>query len=257
MTWYAQQIFAQPRRDVIAAFQAIPALANAIYHVPDFADMQTTAEVTCGGIVTEEGFEQITRTIITGPRLPPDGLLIIRELCNPIDDDCGEWFGPDRVSWAGIGENLPLPDDPLLQMESVFSDAPQWWSDAAPPIPLLVQLRHIADTTNSIVAYYACHMWGGDVECVFGWIWDGERKSSNFYRGVVSPNEQNIEDTGFSTDLTGAYSIDRYGRRFIAQGNVLTLLLLHFGLLLSNGDFELHHCKFPWNKYKLPPPEPV
>lgn len=38
----------------------------------------------------------------------------------------------------------------------------------------------------------------------------------------------------------------------IVDGDVLMLILLHFGLMLRNGYFELHTRSFPWPKYKLP-----
>ena len=257
MTWYAQQVFAQPLDGVIAAFREVPRLADAIYHVPHLRDMESVEQVQDG--VTFGGGEMVPlhRPGRRGPKLPPGGLLVVRELCGSTDDHCAEWFGGDGVCWDGLGAASSASEDPLLQFKTVFADAPDWWPTVAPPVSLLLQLQSIAHGTRSVVAYYACHMWGGDVECNFAWVWDGEKRSSCFYRAIVSANKKGIEATGFYTDLTGVYAVDRSGRHEILDGDVLTLVLLHFGLMLRDGYFELHTRGFPWHKYKLPSVPPV
>jgi hypothetical protein len=253
MTWYAHQVFAQPRTDVIASLQAVSEFAGGLYYVPDLAEWESSEQIVDGVLFGEHGPMDMHRTIRRGPQLPIDGLVVVRELCSHDQDShCFEWFGKDAVEWKGIGRGLAPSDNPVLDLESVFADAPDWWRDAAPPANTLVQLQHIAFTTKSTVAYYCCHMWGGDVECVFGWVWDGERQYSAFYRGKVAEDKQGRESTGFYTDMIGAVAVDGFGRRFIANGDVLTLLLLHFNLLLQDGYFELHTRAFPWDRYAKP-----
>ena len=253
MTWYAQQIFAQPRENVVASLRAIPQIANAIYHVPHLRNMESKENVVDGVIFGDDGPIDLYRTVRRGPRLPADGLLVVRELCASGDEHCSEWFGEEGISWDNVGENVQPCDDAILQCDKVFADAPEWWSGIAPPDKMLRQFQLLAEQTHSVIAYYACHMWGGDVECVFGWVWDGERRLSRFYRGVASADGEGRESTGFYTDLTGAYVVDRVGRRLIVDGDVLTLILLHFGLMLRDGYFELHTRAFPWDEYKLEP----
>lgn len=252
MTWYAQQIFAQPRNNVIAAFQSIPSIAKAIYHIPHLRNMASEENVVDGVMFDNDEPVNLHRTVRSGPKLPPGGLLVIRELCGSGDDhDCAGWFDEDAVFWDDIGDGLPASDDPILEYDNAFANAPDWWASIAPPTAMLRQLQTLADTTKSVIAYYACHMWGGNVECVFGWVWDGHRKSSCFYRGIVASDDEGKETTGFYTDLTGAFAVDRFGQRQIVDGDVLTLILLHFGLLLRDGHFDLHTRSFPWNQYKL------
>ena len=251
MTWYAQHVFAQPRDDVIAAFRSIPQMADAIYHIPHLRDFERDEQVVHGIILGDDGPIDMQRTARHGPKLPEDGLLVIRELCGANDEHCSDWFGADAVLWDGIGDDLTASDDPILDYDLVFAGAPDWWPTVAPPAGTLRQLQTFAVTTKSIIAYYACHTWGGDVECNFGWVWDGHRKSSCFYRGIVAANANGNEETGFCTDLVGTYAVDQFGRRLIVNGDVLTLILLHFGLLLRDGYFELHTRSFPWEKYNL------
>lgn len=251
MTWYAQQVFAQPHDDVIAALQAIPDFANAIYHVPHLREMEFEEQVVDGVILGDDGPVDLHRTVRRGPMLPAEGLLVVRELCGSGDGHCAEWFGEDAVFWDTTGDVLPASDDTSLQYDIGFANAPDWWPSVAPPTAMLRQLQALADTTKSMIAYYACHMWGGDIECNFGWVWDGQRQSACFYRGVVATDADGKEVTGFYTDLTGAYVVDPTGRRLIVNGDVLTLILLHFGLLLRDGYFELHTRSFPWDKYRL------
>lgn len=184
MTWYAQQIFAEPRDSVIAAFRKLPRLADAMYHVPHLRDYETHEQVV--GAVVFEGEEavEVPRTVRQGPKLPLNGLLVIRELCNSHNDPCLEWFGEDAVRWDDVGNDLPHINDPLFQFSTLFADAPAWWERIAPPVNCFRQLHAIAQATESVVAYYACHMWGGDVECMFGWVWDGQRGTGHFYHAV-------------------------------------------------------------------------
>jgi hypothetical protein len=95
-------------------------------------------------------------------------------------------------------------------------------------------------------------MWGGDIECEFAWVWEGEREETVFYRAVLAADEQGREANQFLTDTTGAFAISRNRRRFIVNGDVLTLVLIHHGLLLRDGCFELMRRRLPWECYRLP-----
>jgi hypothetical protein len=250
MTWYAQQLFAEPNSGVIEALRDRLGLSNAIYYVPHLLDMQTEEQVVDGILLRSEGSVNILRTTRGGPQLPPKGLLVVREMCAS-GDDVTEWFGEDAVFWDDLNEEAVASPDPLLDFAIVFESAPDWWRNVAPPPAILSRFQAVAETTKSMVAYYTCHTWGGDIECAFGWLWDGQRGTSSFYRAVIATDEGGKETTGFYTDTAGALAIDSDGERFIVNGDVLTLLLLHFGLLLRDGYFALHTRSFPWERYKL------
>lgn len=252
MTWYAQQVFAEPHPLVIDAFRGLPGFGKALYYIPHLKDFQCEDQIVDGMIMEGDEMVPLLRTIQRGPQLPANGLLIARELCaSDADSDSTEWFGEDAIAWDSLVDQTLAPADSLLDMSKVFLDAPDWWANQAPPPSVLSRFKQIAETTKTAVGYFSCNMWGGDVESAFGWIWDGRRGTSCFYRAVTTPDEEGKEATGFYTDMAGAFAIDDLERRFIVNGDVLTLMLLHFGVLLRDGYFELHTGSFPWERYRL------
>jgi hypothetical protein len=251
MTWYAQQLFAEPRENVLSALRTHPNLRDSLYYIPHLQEWESEETVVDGFLLNDTGHENLYRTVRHNARFPVGGLLVAREFFGSENDHCKEWFGKDAVNFDALDICTPMATDPVMDYATIFVDAPEWWPEVAPPTAFLNELRSIAFSTKTVTAYYTCRMWGGDVECDVGWVWDGERQRSQFYRGAVAPDSVGKETTGFYTDMHGAYAIDQYGRKPIMGGDVLTLVLLHFGTLLSNGYFEPHTRSFPWSKYAL------
>ncbi len=250
MTWYAQQVFATPQPSVVAAITALPGLEGAVYHVPHLHDLQREEQVVDGVILSDDGPKGLLRTVTSGPHLPSDGLVVIRELCDP-EEGPVEWFGDSGRSWSpleALGSGLRAS---YADYDFLFEGAPEWWKDVAPPPPVLAVFEEIARQTGTLISYFCHHMWGGDTECSFGWTWDGERTESAFYRAAMARDADGKEATGFYTDSTGAFSICGNHRRLIVDGDVLTLILIHHGLLLRDGYFELHTRRFPWERYRV------
>src|SRR5688500_15699823 len=143
MTWYAQQVFATPKPSVLAAIAALPGLEGAVYHVPHLDDLRTEAQVVDGVVFAEDGTEELLRTMTGGPHLPSDGLIVIRELCDPEEGPAG-WFGDSGRSWSpleALGSGLRGSH---ADFDSLFEGAPEWWKDVAPPPSFLTVFEEIA-----------------------------------------------------------------------------------------------------------------
>ena len=281
MSWSASQIFAEPVPAVIEHFQAIRGLENSLFLVPHLNEMQTEEQIVDALLLGDAENIPVHRTVRRGTQLPPGGLFVVRELLSAeelkeladlapsdITDETVCWdllreSEPDSPShdplayWDVLKEPEPssASDDPLLDFDHIFARAPDWWINKAPPREVLQRLKSIAFQTETVVAYYHCQMWGGDVECEIGWVWDGRRQLSQFHRAVTELDENGHEVACFCTNIVGSLLLDADGSRFVTNGHVLTLLLIHFGLLLSDGYFELERCTFPWAKYRLNSPE--
>jgi len=252
MTWYAQQVFAQPRPQVVAAIRALPGMRYApLYHVPHLNEFAVEEQVVDGIQFEPEGAVDLHRTIRRGPQLPVGGLLVLRELGWPCADSAGEWFDDDVVSWEALAETGTKLSGPMAELDRLFAGAPEGWKEDAPPLEVLGALQAIAASTRSVLSYFACHMWGGDTQYAFAWVFDGERDTSLFYRAKLASDAEGQERNEFYTDIAGAFAIDATSRRLIVQGDVLSLVLLHHGLMLSDGYFELHRRSFPWQRYLL------
>lgn len=102
-----------------------------------------------------------------------------------------------------------------------------------PPVGLLRFLGDLHDTCHVPVTYYACRMWGGDVEEEAAWIFAG---TDLVYR-YRSPTETR--------------ETDARGQRIIQSG-VLPLALAHHGLSLApSGYFAPHTRGFDWKGRRL------
>jgi hypothetical protein len=249
MTWYAQQVFAEPRPAVIDALQSLPGMGNALYHVPHLDELEVEEQVVDGIEFQPEGPVELLRTIRRGPKLPAGGLLVLRELC-AAEDEAAVWFGVDAAPWDALAASGPKLTGPMADLDRLFEDAPEGWRNAAPPLEVLGAFQAIAASTRSVLSYFSCCMWGGDRQCAFAWVWDGGGDASVFYRARLAADADGREKMVFYTDVSGAFAIDGRARKFIVDGDVLTLVLLHHGLLLKNCYFELHTRSFPWERYR-------
>jgi hypothetical protein len=246
MTWYAQQVFATPRPDVIAALRALPGLSGHLHHVPHLNEWETSEEVVGAVLLDPDGPKEVPRTIRRGPKLPPGGLIVARELCDPATH-AAEWFGQDAVSWLPLAAAGPANGEPAWSAEG----DPATWESAAPPASALRAFQDVARSTRTVVSYFTCFMWGGDTELAAAWVWDGERDRTTFYRARLAADADGVERPQFYTDVIGAVAMEGDVRRDIVGGDVLTLALIHHGLMLRDGYFELHTRGFPWEQYRM------
>jgi hypothetical protein len=251
VTWYAQQVFAEPQPMVIDALCSLAGMQNALYHVPHLNESEVDEQIADGVVFAPEDPMGLQRTVRRGPKLPTGGLLVLRELCAP-GPGTAEWFGDDAASWEALAATGARLTGRMADLDRLFEGAPDWWKGVAPPMEVLGTLKAIATSTRSVISYFVCHMWGGDTECAFAWVWDCERDTSVFYRAKLATDSEGQERNIFYTDTTGAFAIDDTSRRFVVDGDVLTLVLLHHGVMLQKGYFELHTRSFPWERYRLP-----
>lgn len=243
MTWNAHQLFIEPSEAARRAALSLPGAAGHLYEVPEIWSAPRQVQ---GAVIFRPGPLPLERELPPRLLVPPGGLLVLRELCALEPED--EWFGDDALGWDQLAAEHPPPDDPLLDCDRLFDGAPDWWQGNAPPATVLSRFRDLAIDTASTVAYYSCQMWG-DVECSFGWVWPGAGGPSRFFRSVVGKDAQGKETTGFYTDVLGVMSHDVRGKRFVANADVLSLIMIEFGLLLDGGYFEPHTRQFPWQQY--------
>jgi hypothetical protein len=242
VTWYAQQLFATPAPAVLERLRATPGFGDAIYVVRDLPRevIHEVGAITIGA----DGPAEDYRTRQGPSQLPAGGLAIVRELCSrSAGGHWVDWFDSDAVDWDAI------PEPQIAVLDRTHDVAAMFGADAgsiAPPRRVLDHFARIAKETRSTVAYFACHMWGGDTSDAFAWVWNGERGTSVFYRAIVEPSG----DSEMFTEIGGVQATDAHGSRRIVGGNVLTLALLHFDLLLESGYWELHTRAFPWDDYK-------
>lgn len=229
MTWYAHHIFASP-----AALAPLAAeLPGHVYHVRDLAEYRRTRSEVYAVTIPAPGGTPEThyRNVEEGPRLPSDGLVVVRELCEP-ETHAAEWFGEDGIGWEGHGKDAPglLP---ALEGDDVC---------VSPPRELLAMLRTVSRDTRSVVSLCCIATWGGDLEYATSWVFDGAWNVDFIHHRPGDQSSHHVKV--WSSSSPGA-------PRIVADGNVLTLTLVHHGLLLSDGYFQLHTRDFPWDRHRV------
>jgi len=229
LTWYAHHIFAAP-----AALPSLVAeFSDRVFHVRDLAEYKQTKREVFALMLpssTSPG-GPVERDVVEGPEVPEHGLVVVRELADP-DSHATKWFGDDAVSWLGHG----TPDPAVLAPARVLGDGDS--GALAPPEALLGLLRGISRATRSPVSLCCVGTWGGDLEYAFAWVFDGGWNTDHVYRSVANRRVHAWNAAAPAEPRT------------IVDGDVLTLTLIHHGLLLADGIFELHKRSFPWERHR-------
>jgi hypothetical protein len=249
MAWSTQELLFQPRPEIIAALRAVPSLEGHLYHIPNLRDLAKTGEEPFAMVFPPDAgpAEEVSRTVTRVPAFPPAGLVVVSGFVDPEDGQSSLDWG---VNWncfefTEMDEASPI-DCPTP--EACFSGAPDWLAKHNPPESLRRAAAALAHRTRSVAAYLGIEMWGGDLEYAVAWVWDGRTGRCTFLRDTSRDESGN--DAG-NDEPPGAVEVTAGHSRFIAAGDVLTLAMQHFDVLLRDGYFEPHTSSFPWDRYRI------
>lgn len=247
MAWGASQLFFQRDPAILAALRAIPSLEGHLYDVPHLLDLATRSEEPFAVLLSEDGqsTKQVNRGVTRVPAFPPGGLLVVQALADPEEGD-----GPWAVNWncfdqTALDVPMPLACPPL---EWCFTGAAAGWGQYNPPGSLCRAAAALAHETRTVAAYLSIETWGGDLEYAIGWVWDGRAGRATFLHATSAMQG---DDEPRANGLPGAIEVTPAGSRFVAGGDVVSLALLHFDVLLKSGYFEPHTSRFPWERYRV------
>lgn len=181
------------------------------------------------------------RDVVDGPELAPGGLVVVRGLCEA-GSHADAWYGPETGrAWnhsAGASDPAITPPSAVFTGEQAFLRG----EGTCPPSQLLGALRTINRRTGAAVSLFCAHTWGGDLAYVFAWVFDGKWNNDRVYLHVAEGPGRRVH----------AWSQLRAERpRVIVGGDVLTLVLVHHGVLIRDGYFEPHTRSFPWDRYRV------
>jgi hypothetical protein len=203
MTWYADEIICRATPEALAAIAAEPSLSAHAYHVTSLDDFSWY----------RPEFRH---------SLPDGGLLVLRPVCGA-ESHGAEWHGTPILDW----NSLPLepsarfePDPAVTARLTEYLDG-----DSLPPMKFRQAVAEISSRIGARAVYYACAMWGGDIDYE--------------YSLMYGPTESvSITNPGLQPDRDGVQDSLRVGLSFI-------------GLDLPASFFLLHTRDFPWPDYKL------
>lgn len=205
MTWYADHVFCEPREAVLAALKETW-MARAVHHVvePLAHDWYT------------DGIEH---------GLPEGGLVVVR----PVAEPGAKRQGREVVSWKAYPKrDRPPWPIPGRHVRRTLDEGEQFY----PPDGFLAYLSEFAAATASVVAYYQCFSWGGDVESETAWLCGDDPR--------VFAGRRNGNCVAFTRDGHAEKDAD-----------VLIEALRPFGLVLPSPYFALHTREFDWAPYAL------
>jgi hypothetical protein len=251
MSWSARQLLFRPDPEIIAALRTIPSLEGHIYHVPHLRDFATTSEEPFAVMFPTGGgpAEEVSRPVTRVRAFPPAGLVFVSKFADPEDDRAS----PAAVNWNCFdltAIDAPCPfEGPAA--ERCFSGAPDWLANKDAPESMRRAAATLAHRTRSIAAYLSIETWGGDLEYAVARVFDGREGRRTFLRDTSRDDRDDRDEGPDDLAAPGVVEVTAARSRFIAAGDVLTLALLHFDVLLRDGYFEPHTSGFPWDRYRI------
>jgi hypothetical protein len=242
VTWYAQQLIADAVPGLLDELARHPTFSRGLFHVRDLAGARTTKLEVQEVMITATGSQAIEAPAERGPRLPPAGLLFVRELCDlgAADRAC-EWFGDDAIAW-GVEERA---DRPALALDRAAIAARLRGEARLPPAALLGEAKRLAVAHRAAVTWFSTFFWGGTQEVALAWVFDPASELEVAYTYCDDDDRR-----GHGDDYS-AWRLDVHGARRITQGDPLSLALVHHGLLVHL-NFIPHHRSFPWETHRVP-----
>jgi hypothetical protein len=241
VTWYAQQLIADAIPSLIDELRAHPTFAPGLFHVRDLAESRKVHVETVEVVITVTGSQPVQAQFERGPRLPPDGLVFVRELCELDDEDhMLEWFGDDAISWV-VAPRLDLPS--LALSRSVVAER-VLGVESLPPETLLREAKRLSIAHRASITWYSTFFWGGTQEIALAWVFDPVSAAE-----VAYAFREEVDRRPGSDDER-VWRIDERGERRITQGDVLSLSLLHHGLAIHH-DFVPHRRSFDWDAHRI------
>jgi hypothetical protein len=234
VTWFTSQIYAEPTRPITAALSAHRAGSKGIYLLKN-------------PIEHEWAYPQSKH------ELPENGLLVVREVCNPVRDDVpfnpekyeARWHGDEAISWDDfVGPNnieVILPS--VLPVRLGDKVDFEFKTRSYPPTPLLRFLKHLNLTTHTAITYYH-HETAANryYEQEFAWVFDEEDKVCVRY-GF---------DRVLQYTLKGNEYLSPIDSRNYGYSRVLGVVLERYGITLRFLRYFAPHTRdFSWNKYRV------
>ncbi|MDR2298275.1 MAG: hypothetical protein LBE30_08020 [Comamonas sp.] len=201
MTWYAHEILLRATPAALQAIRDSALLAPFAYHLHSLQDVDW---------------------YLPGHRhgLPQGGLLVIRPVCSAAAQGA-QWHEEAILDTT----SLPLNPDTLhcLQADIATLLADQVPETSLPAPHLRSMLAALAEQLHETVVYYACGMWGGDLD----------------FEYCLSYEPQ---ETLWVTDVA---------ERGPHEKRALYQALMNIGLMLPSAFFAPHTRSFDWAAHRL------
>jgi hypothetical protein len=153
--------------------------------------------------------------------LPPDGLLVVRPVRSLSSEM--DWYDEPILDWASLPEMSQtaanLDEKVEVRLREYVGD------ENIPPRPFRMFLSSLATEIGSPVLYYACFMWGGDIE--------------SEYCLLYAPNEILM-----MTQIESK-NVDCVTENALKDG------LVAIGIHLKSWFFAPHTRSFPWETKRI------
>ncbi len=227
MTWYASQLYVEPKEPVLTILKSHPVLCKGLYWIKDL-----------------HGHHWPTPMVRHG--LPADGLFVVRELCDPtlgktrydIDVEA-QWHasvGNEVVPWTVLTgpQDLSILMPPTLPIYA-FGSLDTVQVQTAPPASFLCYLKQLAISTQTTVSFY--HHKSAEsmaVQQEYAWIF-GEHDCVYVSHGPNATMKYTPAET----------------KKLTTYDTVLMHTLRRYGLNLSRSYFAPHTRRFSWGKHRF------
>jgi hypothetical protein len=231
MAWYTSHIYAKPNRTLIAFLRSHPSLSGGLFYL-DPGILSDTRDIARNG-------------------LPQDGLVVIREVCDPKktndshdEAQVHESDGAPVLSWWELQgpqsvQVIPPPPIPTLAFGTIYYD---YETNPAPPLEFLQFLKHLSATHETLIVFYHHYTAYEDrlADSEYAWVFDQE--DSVYIRHVGESYKTFQYIAGESQVIHAKRTSDQ---------PILHIVMQRFGVTLSAPSQRPYFSYLDWNKYKV------
>ena len=232
MPQYTSHIYMKPTKDLLSFLQSHPLMSAGLFYIRQLAPGDT---------------KDIARNV-----LPEDGLIVIREVCDPTklrdshdEAQTHENRGSPVLSWwdfQGPQDIQIIPPDniPTLAFGKILNNHP---TNLPPPTEFLRCLKHLSATYKVLIAFYHHYTAYEDrlADSEYAWIF-GQRDFV-YIRHVGEPYRAVLYSTDEEPQTVYAGPAD--------DQPILFSVLQEFGVTLSPASYKNCFHEFNWHEYKV------
>jgi hypothetical protein len=231
MAWYTSHIYAKPKRTLIAFLQSQALLSGGLFYLNQWPSSSTSD-------IAPNGF-------------PKDGLIVIREVCDPSKSNDShdeaqvhESDGAPILSWWELqgpqdAQVIPPPPIPTLAFGTIYYN---YETNPAPPLKFLRFLKYLSTTHETLIVFYHHYTAYEDrlADSEYAWVFD--KQDSVYIRHVAEPYKTIQYTNGESQVIHTKRTHDQ---------PILHAVMQRFGVTLSAPSQRPYFSFLDWDKYKV------
>jgi hypothetical protein len=231
MAYYTSHIYAKPKRTLISYLKSDSFLSAGLFHLNNWPS-SGTRDISPNG-------------------LPKDGLIVIREVCDPTkskdghdEADVHESDNSPVLSWRELQgppevQVMPPPPIPTLAFGTIYYN---YETNPPPPMEFLRFLKHLSTNQDAIIAFYHHYTAYEDRIADSEYAWVFGKQDLVYIRHSAEPYKTIRYSLGESQVIHAMPTNDQ---------PILHAVMQEFGVVLGPASQRPYFRYLDWNKYQV------